>query len=240
MRPIAIFHCPIQIIKRSRGRSVVEAAAYRSGEKLTNEWDGRTHDYTRKGGIVHTEIILPENAPKEFSDRSALWNSVEMSEKSSDAQLAREVEIALPNELDREEQLALVRAFVKETFVDAGMCADVAIHDKGDGNPHAHILLTLRPLNPDGTWGAKCRKVYELDADGNRIPDGKGGWKNHRENTTDWNDKGNAEKWRAAWAAHMNKALEAKGVTVRVDHRSYKRQGVDKIPSIVTLLDCGR
>ena len=230
--PIAIFHCPIQIIKRSRGRSVVEAAAYRSGEKLTNEWDGRTHDYTRKRGIIHTEIILPENAPKEFSDRSALWNSVEMSEKSSDAQLAREVEVALPNELDREEQLALVRAFVKETFVDAGMCADVAVHDKGDGNPHAHILLTLRPLNPDGTWGAKCRKVYELDADGNRIPDGKGGWKNHRENTTDWNDKGNAEKWRAAWATHMNKALEAKGVTMRVDHRSYKRQGVDKIPSI--------
>ena len=207
---------------------------------MTSEWDGRTHDYTRKRGIVHTEIILPENAPREFVDRSTLWNSVEMSEKSSDAQLAREVEVALPNELDREEQLALVRAFVKETFVDAGMCADVAIHDKGDGNPHAHILLTLRPLNPDGTWGAKCRKVYELDADGNRIPDGKGGWKNHRENTTDWNDKGNAEKWRAAWAAHMNKALEAKGVTVRVDHRSYKRQGVDKIPSIVTLLDCGR
>ena len=199
---------------------------------MTSEWDGRTHDYTRKRGIVHTEIILPENAPREFADRSALWNSVEMSEKSSDAQLAREVEVALPNELDRGEQLALVRAFVKETFVDAGMCADVAIHDKGDGNPHAHILLTLRPLNPDGTWGAKCRKVYELDADGNRIPDGKGGWKNHRENTTDWNDKGNAEKWRAAWAAHMNKALEAKGVTVRVDHRSYKRQGVDKIPSI--------
>ena len=232
MVPIAIFHCPIQIIKRSRGRSVVEAAAYRSGEKLTSEWDGRTHDYTRKGGIVHTEIILPENAPKEFADRSTLWNSVEMSEKSSDAQLAREVEVALPNELNREEQLALVRAFVKETFVDAGMCADVAIHDKGDGNPHAHILLTLRPLNADGTWGAKCRKVYELDADGNRIPDGKGGWKNHRENTTEWNDKGNAEKWRAAWAAHMNKALELKGVTVRVDHRSYKRQGVDKIPSI--------
>ena len=230
--PIAIFHCPIQIIKRSRGRSVVEAAAYRSGEKLTNEWDGRTHDYTRKGGIIHTEIILPANAPREFSDRAALWNSVEMSEKAANAQLAREVEVALPNELNREEQLKLVREFVKDTFVDAGMCADIAVHDKGDGNPHAHIMLTLRPINPDGTWGAKCRKVYELDADGNRIPDGKGGWKNRRENTTDWNDKGNAEKWRASWAAHLNKALELKGVSARVDHRSYKRQGVDKIPSI--------
>ena len=230
--PIAIFHCPIQIIKRSRGRSVVEAAAYRSGEKLTNEWDGRTHDYTRKGGIVHTEIILPANAPREFSDRATLWNSVEMSEKAANAQLAREVEVALPNELNREEQLKLVREFVKDTFVDAGMCADIAVHDKGDGNPHAHIMLTLRPLNPDGTWGAKCRKVYEVDADGNRIPDGKGGWKNHRENTTDWNDKGNAEKWRASWASHLNKALELKGVSARVDHRSYKRQGIDKIPSI--------
>ena len=230
--PIAIFHCPIQIIKRSRGRSVVEAAAYRSGEKLTNEWDGRTHDYTRKGGIVHTEIILPANAPRDFYDRATLWNSVEMSEKAANAQLAREVEVALPNELNREEQLKLVREFVRDTFVDAGMCADIAVHDKGDGNPHAHIMLTLRPLNPDGTWGAKCRKVYELDADGNRIPDGKGGWKNHRENTTDWNDKGNAEKWRASWAAHLNKALELKGVAARVDHRSYKRQGIDKIPSI--------
>ena len=210
----------------------MEAAAYRSGTKLTNEWDGRTHDYTRKGGIVHTEIMLPANAPEKYNDRSALWNSVEMSEKSSDAQLAREIEVALPNELNRDEQLALIRGFVKETFVDAGMCADIAVHDKGDGNPHAHIMLTLRPLNADGTWGAKCRKVYELDADGNRIPDGKGGWKNHREDTTDWNNRGNAEKWRAAWAAHMNKALELKGVAARVDHRSYKRQGVDKIPGI--------
>ncbi|MBR0280634.1 MAG: MobA/MobL family protein, partial [Oscillibacter sp.] len=232
MTPIAIFHCPIQIIKRSRGRSAVEAAAYRSGEKLTNEWDGRTHDYTRKGGIVHTEIILPANAPRDFYDRAILWNSVEMSEKAANAQLAREVEVALPNELNREEQLKLVREFVKDAFVDAGMCADIAVHDKGDGNPHAHIMLTLRPLNPDGTWGAKCRKVYEVDADGNRIPDGKGGWKNHRENTTDWNDKGNAEKWRASWASHLNKALELKRVAARVDHRSYKRQGVDKIPSI--------
>ena len=232
MRPIAIFHCPIQIIKRSQGRSAVEAAAYRSGEKLTNEWDGRVHDYTRKRGIVYTEIILPCNAPEKYKDRSTLWSSVEMAEKSSDAQLAREVEVALPNELNRQEQLKLVREFVRETFVNAGMCADVAVHEKGDGNPHAHIMLTLRPLNPDGTWGAKCRKVYELDADGNRIPDGKGGWKNHRENTTDWNDKGNAEKWRAAWASHLNKALELKDVTARVDHRSYKRQGVDKIPTI--------
>ena len=118
---MAIFHCPIQIIKRSIGKSAVAAAAYRSGERLTNEWDGMTHDYTHKGGIVHTEIMLPSHAPPEFQDRSTLWNSVEQIEKSSDAQLAREIEVALPVELSPAQQLALVRAFVKDNFVDAGI-----------------------------------------------------------------------------------------------------------------------
>ena len=208
------------------------AAAYRSGEKLVNEWDGMTHDYTRKGGVVHTEIMLPAHAPPEFQNRSTLWNSVEEIEKSATAQLAREIEVALPVELSRAEQLALVRAYVKDNFVSAGMCADFAIHDKGTGNPHAHIMLTIRPLKEDGTWGAKCRKVYDLDSQGQRIPDGKGGWKSHREDTTDWNQRSNAEKWRAAWAAYTNRALEAAGRPERIDHRSYKRQGVDKIPSI--------
>ena len=153
-------------------------------------------------------------------------------EKSSTAQLAREIEVALPVELSRAEQLALVRAFVKDNFVSAGMCADFAIHDKGTGNPHAHIMLTIRPLKEDGTWGAKCRKVYDLDSQGQRISDGKGGWKNHREDTTDWNQRSNAEKWRAAWAAYANRALEAAGRPERIDHCSYKRQGVDKIPTV--------
>ena len=208
------------------------AAAYRSGEKLVNEWDGLTHDYTRKGGVVHTEIMLPSHAPPEFADRSTLWNSVEQIEKSSTAQLAREIEVALPVELSRAEQLALVRSFVQDNFVSAGMCADFAIHDKGTGNPHAHIMLTIRPIREDGKWGAKCRKVYDLDSQGQRIPDGKGGWKSHREDTTDWNQRGNAEKWRAAWAAYTNRALEAAGRPERIDHRSYKRQGVDKIPTV--------
>ena len=112
------------------------------------------------------------------------------------------------------------------------MCADFAIHDKGTGNPHVHIMLTLRPLKENGQWGAKCRKAYDLDENGQRIPDGKGGWKNHREDTTDWNDKGNVEIWRAAWAAYTNRALESAGRPERIDHRSYKRQGIDKIPSV--------
>ena len=189
--PIDFCHIPVSIIKRSEGRSAVAAAAYRSGTKLTNEWDGLTHDYTRKGGVVHAEIMLPAHAPPEFADRSTLWNSVEQIEKARDSQLAREIEAALPRELSREQQLALVRAYVKDNFVDKGMCADFAIHDKGTGNPHVHIMLTVRPLKENGAWGAKCRKAYDLDENGQRIPDGKGGWKNHREDTTDWNDKGN-------------------------------------------------
>ena len=232
MPPIDFCHIPVSIIKRSAGRSAVAAAAYRSGTKLTNEWDGLTHDYTRKGGVVHAEIMLPAHAPPEFADRSTLWNSVEQIEKARDSQLAREIEAALPRELSREQQLALVRAYVKENFVDKGMCADFAIHDKGTGNPHVHIMLTVRPLKENGAWGAKCRKAYDLDENGQRIPDGKGGWKNHREDTTDWNDKGNVEIWRAAWAACTNRALEAAGHPALVDHRSYKRQGIDKIPTV--------
>ena len=230
--PIDFCHIPVSIIKRSEGRSAVAAAAYRSGTKLTNEWDGMTHDYTRKGGIVHAEIMLPAYAPPEFADRSILWNSVEQIEKARDSQLAREIEAALPRELSIEQQLALVRSYVKDNFVDKGMCADFAIHDKGTGNPHVHIMLTLRPLKENGQWGAKCRKAYDLDENGQRIPDGKGGWKNHREDTTDWNDKGNVEIWRAAWAAYTNRALESAGRPERIDHRSYKRQGIDKIPSV--------
>ena len=232
MFPIDFCHIPVSIIKRSAGRSAVAAAAYRSGTKLTNEWDGMIHDYTRKGGIVHAEIMLPAHAPPEFADRSILWNSVEQIEKARDSQLAREIEAALPRELSGEQQLALVRAYVKDNFVDKGMCADFAIHDKGTGNPHVHIMLTLRPLKENGQWGAKCRKAYDLDENGQRIPDGKGGWKNHREDTTDWNDKGNVEIWRAAWAAYTNRALESAGRPERIDHRSYKRQGIDKIPSV--------
>ena len=229
---MAIYHCSIKIIKRSQGRSAVAAAAYRSGQKLTNEWDGITHDYTKKGGMVYSEILLPAHAPPEFSDHSALWNSVEKIEKSRNAQLAREIEIALPTELDRQSQIRLVRDYVRDTFISSGMCADFSIHDKGNGNPHAHIMLTLRPLMENGEWGAKCRKEYDLDGHGQRIPLPSGGFKSHRVNTTDWNDPGKAEVWRAAWADACNRALEQIGRPERINHRSYIRQGVQKIPTV--------
>lgn len=229
---IAIYHCTIKIIKRSEGRSAVAAAAYRSGQKLTNEWDGMTHDYTHKGGVVHSEILLPAHAPPAFQDRSTLWNSVEEIEKSGKSQLAREIEIALPVELDRQAQLALVRAYIKDNFVSAGMCTDFSIHDKGDGNPHAHIMLTMRPLEQSGEWGAKCRKEYLTDQRGQRIPDGKGGYKSRRVDVTDWNERDKAEQWRAAWAEYANRALEQTGRPERIDHRSYKRQGKEQLPTV--------
>ena len=167
--PIAIYHWNIGIVSRGKGKSAVAAAAYRSGEKLTNEWDGMTHDYTRKGGVVHTEILLPPHAPPSFSDRSTLWNSVELYEKAGNAQLAREIDAALPIELSREEQIRLVREYCSSQFVSRGMCVDYAIHDTDSGNPHCHIMLTMRPLDERGTWTAKSKKEYDLDENGERI-----------------------------------------------------------------------
>ena len=168
--PIAIYHWNIGIVSRGKGKSAVAAAAYRSGEKLTNEWDGMTHDYTRKGGVVHTEIMLPPHAPPSFSDRSTLWNSVELYEKAGNAQLAREIDAALPIELSREEQIRLVREYCSSQFVSRGMCVDFVIHDTNSGNPHCHIMLTMRPLDERGAWTAKSKKEYDLDENGERIP----------------------------------------------------------------------
>jgi len=229
---MAIYHLCIKIISRGKGKSAVAASAYRSGEKIKNEYDGTVHDFTRKGGIAHTEIILPQNASQKFSDRETLWNSVEKIEKSKNSQLAREIEIALPKELDREKQIELVRNYVKENFVDVGMCADIAIHDKNDGNPHAHILLTMRPLNEDKTWGAKSKKEYILDENGEKVKLKNGNYKTRKINTVDWNEQDKAEHWRKAWADIINKCLEENSIQDKVDHRSYQRQGIEQIPTI--------
>ena len=150
---MAIFHLSIKIITRGKGRSAVAAAAYRSSTIFTNERDGSVHDYTRKGGIIHTEILLPQNAPVEYKDRSVLWNAVEASERYCNAQLSREIEISLPVELTMEQNISLARKFAREQLVTAGMCADVCVHDNGKGTPHAHIMLTMRPIEKSGKWG---------------------------------------------------------------------------------------
>ena len=229
---MAIYHCAVKIIGRSSGRSSVGAAAYRAGEKLENERDGRTHDYTRKDGVVHTEIMTPDNAPEWAKDREKLWNEVEKAEKSIDAQLCREVEVALPTELTPDQQKELIRDYVKENFVDHGMIADVAIHDKGDGNPHAHILLTMRELDREGNWQQKCKKEYELDKDGNKQRLPSGNYKCRKIETNDWNKKESLEKWREGWEKTANHHLEKAGHEVRIDRRSLEAQGVNREPQI--------
>ncbi len=212
--------------------SAVGASAYRSGEILKNEYDGVTHDFTRKRGIAHTEILLPPHAPPDFADRSTLWNSVEKIEKAKNSQLAREIEAALPRELDREQQIRLVREYVQDNFVSAGMCADIAIHDKNNGNPHAHIMLTMRPLEQSGEWGAKSKKEYILDKNGQRIKLKNGSFKTRKVDLTDWNDKDKAEVWRQAWADVTNRYLAEQNIPQRIDHRSYERQGIEQIPTV--------
>lgn len=239
---MAIYHCSVKIIGRSKGKSVIAAAAYRAGEKLYDRETRLTHDFTRKGGVVHQEILLPDHAPKEYLDRQTLWESVTKVEKKSNAQFAREVEVALPMEFSRELQLAVIREYVQINFVSKGMCADIAIHDSGNGNPHAHILLTTRPIKADGTWEAKEKKDYARDENGNRIPliDKKTGkqkfgkrneklWKRITVQANDWNDRGNVEKWRKSWAEICNRYLS---VEQQIDHRSYERQGLPIQPMI--------
>ncbi|MCL2821460.1 MAG: MobA/MobL family protein [Oscillospiraceae bacterium] len=230
---MAIYHLSIKIISRGTGKSAVSAAAYRAGEYLINQYDSKIHDYTRKKGVAHTEILLPENAPEEYSSRSVLWNAVESIEKSSNSQLAREVEFALPAELTQEQNIALAREYVKKTFVDKGMCADICIHDSGDSKPHAHVLLTMRPIKEDGSWGGKQKKDYILDKLGNKIYDKKKRqYKCRSIPSTDWNEQTKAEEWREAWALFANEALKKIKAKVTIDHRSYKRQGLKIKPSI--------
>lgn len=229
---MAIFHLSVKMISRGKGKSAVAAAAYRSGEKITSDYDGITHDYTRKRGVVMTEILLPRNAPIRFYNRFRLWNAVEKIEKAKNAQLAREVEVSIPKELNFEEGYHLVKEFCNRNFVDKGMIADICFHDKGDGNPHAHIMLTVRPFNEDRSWGSKQKKVYILDENGEKIYDKKKRqYKCKSVPTTDWNDRGNVEKWRKNWEELCNKYLEKSGHDERIDHRSYERQGLEILPT---------
>jgi len=260
---MACFHLSVKTIGRGTGKSAVGAAAYRAGEKLNsinavayqsgekiyNEQNKITHDYTRKSGVVHSEIMLPDHAPRECQDRTTLWNSVEKFERNSNARTAREVVVALPVELDNEQNIDLVRDYVKRNFVDEGMCADFSIHsghihDRKDekypfedlvikkNNPHAHIMLTVRPLNNDGSWGAKSKKEYILDKNGERIKLKSGEWKSRKIDATDWDKTETLIKWREDWARTTNNAYERLGFDERVDHRSLKAQGIKREPTM--------
>jgi ATP-dependent exoDNAse (exonuclease V) alpha subunit len=186
-----------------KAKNALGAIAYRSGEQIRDADGVIVHDYTRRGGVIYGEIILPEGAPPEFADREILWNAVEASEKRKDARLAREVEVALQKEFELQEQIAVLREFIQENFVDKGMCADVNIHNN-DGNPHAHIMLTTRNVTPDG-FGKK---------------------------NTEWNSRASLIEWRENWADVNNRMFENKGLAERIDHRTLKAQGIDREPTI--------
>ena len=157
---MAIYHMEAKVVSRGAGRSAVAASAYLSCSRLYNDYDGIQHDYTKKRGLVWQEVFLPKCAPQEWQDREKLWNAVEEVETAKDSRLAREFVVALPIELNREEQIALLQEFIREQFVSDGMCADAAIHDTDGHNPHAHILLTVRPLDEQGKWQYKTEKEY--------------------------------------------------------------------------------
>ena len=187
--------------------------------------------------MIASEIMLPPHAPEIYLDRATLWNAVENCEKHPKAQLAYSFDIAMQNELTLEENMELARKFVQEQFVTKGMIADLAFHspEKEDGgipNPHFHVMTTMRPLNPDGTWGQKQRREYLLDEDGNRIRDKNGDYMFNAVHTTDWHEPETLEHWREQWAAAVNTKFEEKGLDVRIDHRSYVRQGLDLIPTV--------
>ena len=233
---IALFHFHVTQIKRSAGQSAVAAAAYRSGEKLHSEYYGEDSDYTRKGGVICSEILLPPQAPPSFSDRETLWNAVEKVERGKRAQLAYSFDIALQNEFSIQENIELARHFLLEQCVSRGMVADYAIHqpDKKDGgiqNPHFHVMCPIRPIEPDGKWGNKQRREYVLDEQGERIRDEAGNYVFNAVPTTDWGKPETLEFWREQWAQLCNTRFAEKGLDCRIDHRSYERQGIEQIPT---------
>ena len=221
---MALYHFHVGQVKRSAGQSVIESAAYRAGERLYSERYGEYSDYTRKGGVIHSEILLPPHAPRVYADRQTLWNAVEAAERGKNAQLAYSFDIALQNEFTLDENIALTRQFLLGNFVSRGMIADFAVHqpDKEGGieNPHFHVLCPIRPLNQDGSWGAKQRRVYCENGKFDAVP------------TTDWGKRETLEESREAWAALCNAKFEEKGLHDRIDHRSYERQGVEQVPTV--------
>lgn len=298
---MAIYHCSVKMIGRNAGRSSVAAAAYRAGERLVNEYDGVEHDFTKKHWIEYQEILLPKHAPKEYADRGTLWNAVELSEKSSSAQLAREFELALPVEFTREQQIEVLHRFIEDQLVSQGMIADLVIHNPPitndrhqpidrDGtvvkerekmqfcNPHAHIMVTVRPMDEHGKWQKKTEIEYLCMRNGEErgftseeYKQAKmQGWEKQyryykgkqkvwmtasegRENglervnrnpktspygrknaiTEYWNHKDRIFEWRAYWETVINDKFQELHSDIRIDSRSFVRQGrSDELPTL--------
>ena len=230
---MALFSWSMQIIKRSAGRSVVAAAAYRAGERLHDQRQNMTHDYRNRSGVEHSEILLPSDAPNwcQGITREELWNCVEATEIRKDAQTARELRIMIPREFDEDARIEVVRDYLKRSFVAKGMVADVCWHNKtaSDGleQPHAHVLLTMRPLTPSG-FGPKARHDWVPDPEGRTYEDGRPMMV--VSNKDSWNCPDYFERCREDWENIANAALERAGVADRIDRRSLLERGLSRLP----------
>ncbi|RND52733.1 MobQ family relaxase [Lacticaseibacillus paracasei] len=228
---MAIFHMSFSNISAGKGRSAIAGASYRSGEKLFDQKEGRSYFYARSV-MPESFILTPKNAPEWASDREKLWNEVERKDRRANSRYAKEFNVALPVELSEDEQKELLTKYVQENFVDEGMVADVAIHRDHPDNPHAHVMLTNRPFNPDGTWGIKSKKQYILDDNGNKTYTGTSKYpKSRKILMVDWDKKEKITEWRHNWAASVNQALEQKNIPDRISEKSFMEQGIDDTPT---------
>ena len=240
-----IYHFSAKYVKASKGKCAVASAAYQSAEELYDERLGETFSYKTKEEVTYSEILLPKNAPERLKDRQVLWNEVEKVNKNKNARYARQFEISLPKELTTEQNIELAHDYVQRNFVDLGMCADWAYHDK-PGNPHMHLMVTMRGFKLDGTWAPNERKGYSLDKDGNRIPviDPQTGkqkigarnrriWKRETQKLNDWDSLKRFYTWRKDWADSCNRYVRSIDPKVEeISHLSYRAQGIDKVPTI--------
>ena len=224
-------------MKCKGGHSVVEQSAYISRTTMKSEYDGRTYYPKYSEDLVHVEISLPEGAPEQYKDRSVLWNSVEMFEKRADAQYARTNRFPLPNDWSYETAVMVMRDYIQRNFVSKGMCCEWAIHDSenpktGQRNLHCHIMLTMRPILEDGTWGARQKKIYKYDEQGNKVKKKNGRYDCTTVDVMGWSDKKNAMMWRQDFADTVNAVNEKLKIDEHWDHRSYKERGLDIEPTV--------
>lgn len=227
---MTIFHMSFSNISAGKGRSAIASAAYRSGEKLFDDKEGRHYFYARSI-MPESFILTPKNSPEWAIDREQLWNEVEKKDRKSNSRYAKEFNVALPVELSESEQKELLTKYVQENFVDEGMVADVAIHRDHPDNPHAHVMLTNRPFNSDGTWGIKSKKQYILDDNGNKTYTGTSKYpKSRKILMVDWDKKEKITEWRHNWAASVNQALEQKNIPDRISEKSFVEQGIADTP----------
>ncbi|WP_057738647.1 MobQ family relaxase [Liquorilactobacillus uvarum] len=228
---MAIFHMSFSNISAGKGRSAIASASYRSGEKLFDQKEGRSYFYEREV-LPETFILTPKNAPAWASNREKLWNEVEKKDRRANSRYAKEFNVALPVELSEDEQQALLTKYVQENFVDKGMVADVAIHRDHWDNPHAHVMLTNRPFNPDGTWGIKSKKQYILDKNGNKTYTGTSKYpKSRKILMIDWDKKEKITEWRHNWAVSVNQVLAQKNIPERISEKSFIEQGIAGTPT---------